>query len=228
MFSTCVCVHICVRLSLSPSERTSTWHNTQIVNILRGEPKKKKFLTPTAVNKTDKVLQGLSSWLGLPALTDLVIKWHLIICPADAGYLTCEPWLTMGFGNKEVFIGELSLETVSIWAMQREWEQNLIITLFSLPSPWHQYSIIVPHPQCAAKHAPTHVQCAHSSKIHFTSVWHDSSKRQIITLMCVCVFVCKRKILMSKKWTWKESNVNSLNPVSQTLKGRTMVKSLTF
>lgn len=52
----------------------------------------------------------------------------------------------MGFGNKEVIIGEVSLETMSIWAMLSEWEQNLIITLFSLPSPWHQYSIIVPIP----------------------------------------------------------------------------------
>lgn len=111
------------------------------------------------------------------------------------------------------------IRTVSIWAMQREWEQNLIITLFSLPSLWQQYSIIVPHPQCAAKHAPTHVQRAHSSKIHFTSVMHDSSTRQPITVMCVCVFVCKRKILMSKKWTWEESDVNSPSPVSQTVKG---------
>lgn len=84
--------------------------------------------------------------LGLPALTNLVMKWHLIIGPPDAGYLRGEAGLTIGFGNKEVIIGEVSLETVSIWVMQSEWEQNLIITLFSLPSPWHQYPIIVPIP----------------------------------------------------------------------------------
>lgn len=55
-------------------------------------------------------------------------------------------WLTIGFGNKEVIIGEVSVETVSIWVMQSEWGPNLIITLFSLPSPWHQYPIIVPIP----------------------------------------------------------------------------------
>lgn len=101
----------------------------------------------------------------------------------------------MGFGKKGVIIAELSLETVSIWAMQSEWEQNLIITLFSLPSLWHQYSIIVPHPQSAAKHAPTHVQQLQNLFYINNMAWQ---LQVTITVICACLFVYKGWILTSE------------------------------
>lgn len=138
--------------------------------------------------------------LGLPALTNLVIEWHLIIGPPNAGYLRGEPGLTIGFGNKEVIIGEVSSETVSIWVMQNKWGQNLIITLFSLPSPWHQYPIIVPIPGGCQTCSYTRAAYVQLQKPHLTiSTWRDSCKWQSVTLTRVCVFVCKGEILTSRE-----------------------------
>lgn len=145
---------------------TKTW--------LHKEPSKKKqedssctLTTVNVVRKGGSLLGFLSkhSWSATP-LTHLFIKWHLIVWAPNAGRLWGQG-STVGHAEKAFWIYRsnywwvLSLETAGIWAWQREWEQNLIIALFSPTSLWHQYSIIAPCPRGADRLLLLHMCSMH-------------------------------------------------------------------